>query len=282
MSFKIFLNLIRFNNYIKNFLIFLPLFVTYSSYSLNNFYNSIYAFLSFSFLSSSMYIINDISDIEADKLHVTKKFRPLANGDVEIQLGIKISIFLFFLSIIVFYYFFGYDLEIYCLVFFYTFINLSYSFFLKKYYFISIILISLCYLIRIYIGSEAVNIKLNLFALTITLFFSLFILTCKRREKLFEKKNYFKLKFFDYLSYFFAAINIIFYMKYLFSASRFTKSFSLEISFIIFCILILRYLFLNHIKNLYDPIYIFFNDKVILIFSLIYFFNFLLGFYGLY
>ena len=95
MSFKIFLNLIRFNNYIKNFLIFLPLFVTYSSYSLNNFYNSIYAFLSFSFLSSSMYIINDISDIEADKLHVTKKFRPLANGDVEIQLGIKISIFLF-------------------------------------------------------------------------------------------------------------------------------------------------------------------------------------------
>ena len=73
---KKYLKLIRINHWIKNFLIFLPLFFSLS-FQIENIIKTFMGFISFSFISSFIYIINDIKDIEKDRKHPRKKNRPL-------------------------------------------------------------------------------------------------------------------------------------------------------------------------------------------------------------
>ena len=64
---KSFFDLIRYKSYLKNLIIFLPLFLTYSSWSVLNFAELFTIFLFFCFLTSSIYIINDVFDVDLDK-----------------------------------------------------------------------------------------------------------------------------------------------------------------------------------------------------------------------
>ena len=77
-----YLKLIRIKHWIKNILIFIPLLCS-GLINYNNVIDCIIGFFAFSFASSFIYIINDIKDIEKDKLHPTKKNRPLASGKVK-------------------------------------------------------------------------------------------------------------------------------------------------------------------------------------------------------
>ena len=84
MSLNNFINLIRYKSYLKNLIIFLPLFLNYTSWSITNYSKLILPVIFFSFLASSIYIINDLTDLEIDKKHKSKKFRPLASGLIKI------------------------------------------------------------------------------------------------------------------------------------------------------------------------------------------------------
>lgn len=81
---KNYFNLMRVKHYIKNFLIFLPLFFNGGIFTYK-IINCILGFISFCFLSSIIYVINDINDIEEDKKHPIKKSRPLASGDITLN-----------------------------------------------------------------------------------------------------------------------------------------------------------------------------------------------------
>ena len=91
MSLYNFINLIRYKSYLKNLIIFLPLFLNYTSWSIANFSKIVLPVIFFSFLASSIYIINDLTDLEIDKKHKSKKFRPLASGLVDSKIAIYIS-----------------------------------------------------------------------------------------------------------------------------------------------------------------------------------------------
>ena len=78
MSLSIFLNLIRFKSYLKNLIIFLPLFLSYSSWTINSLTSLIPTFIFFCFLASSIYIINDLLDLELDKKHSKKKIKTIS------------------------------------------------------------------------------------------------------------------------------------------------------------------------------------------------------------
>ena len=75
-----YLNLIRIKQWVKNAFVFLPLFFSGNFLNLNLLLESFYGFLIFSFVASSIYIINDYVDIEKDKKHPDKRNRPLASG----------------------------------------------------------------------------------------------------------------------------------------------------------------------------------------------------------
>ena len=92
------LKLLRVKHYIKNSLIFVP-FVFSTSLNTSKLLFCFVGFWAFSLISSCIYIINDIKDIENDRLHPKKKNRPIASGIVSVKTGIKIALFCFIISI---------------------------------------------------------------------------------------------------------------------------------------------------------------------------------------
>ena len=284
MSLYNFISLIRLKSYLKNLIIFLPLFLNYTSWSITNFGKLVLPVIFFSFLASSIYIINDFNDLEIDKKHKSKKFRPLARGLIQSKTAIYISLFLAIISLL---FFFQYsDLKIFKLVALYFVINFFYSILIKKIKYLDILTVTSGFFIRIFIGSIITNLTISNFFITQIILFSLFILVCKRREYFYSYEgksiSLYSLKELNILSKFFLIMNILNYLLYFFYGERFTISFSLEISLFIFSGLILRYYYISNKNKNFDPISIYTNDKYLISFSIVYICNFVLGFYGLY
>ena len=284
MSLYNFINLIRYKSYLKNLIIFLPLFLNYTSWSIANFSKIVLLVIFFSFLASSIYIINDLTDLEIDKKHKSKKLRPLASGLIKSKTAIFISLFLAMISLLFFFKFS--DFKIFILGALYFIINFFYSIFLKKIKYLDILTVSSGFFIRVFIGSIITNLTISNFFISQIILFSLFILVCKRREYFYsyEEKiiSQYSLKELNLFSKFFLIMNILNYFLYFFYGERFTYSLSLEISLFIFSGLILRYYYINNKNKNFDPISIFIKDRYLMSFSLVYIFNFVLGFYGFY
>ena len=92
--------LLRPRQWIKNLAIFAALTFGGELFNIELFTDVFYGFLIFCGISSAIYVINDIFDIEKDKLHPFKRFRPLANGDIPIRNALVIAILLASASII--------------------------------------------------------------------------------------------------------------------------------------------------------------------------------------
>lgn len=82
---KKYLKLMRVKHYIKNVLILLPVILTQQLFDGGVLYKSITGTVIFSLMSSVIYIVNDIKDLNADRLHPTKCRRPLASGEITVQ-----------------------------------------------------------------------------------------------------------------------------------------------------------------------------------------------------
>ena len=93
------LKIIRPYQWVKNILVFIPMLMAHQL-TINNFILSIKAFIIFSLIASSIYVINDIVDVESDKKHPYKKFRPIASGLISIKKAIYSSGILFLRSTI--------------------------------------------------------------------------------------------------------------------------------------------------------------------------------------
>lgn len=145
------------------------------------FSKSLIGFIVFSLLSSASYLVNDLVDIERDRLHPIKKFRPIARGDVPPVLAVITAIILLF---------FGFFLTSYInpgfflisLLFF--LLQLSYSFVFKTKAVMDIIGISLFFIIRAYAGEVATGYHLPIWIMLTVIFLSLFIASGKRRSEL--------------------------------------------------------------------------------------------------
>ena len=79
-------------NWVKNLIIGLPLVLSYK-FTMHTTLNFIIGFCCFSLVASGGYIINDIKDIEKDRMHPQKRFRPLASGDVKIDTSFRLAIY---------------------------------------------------------------------------------------------------------------------------------------------------------------------------------------------
>ena len=284
MSFNNFFNLIRYKSYLKNLIIFLPLFLNYTSWSLSNFSKLILPVVFFSFIDSSIYIINDLIDLETDQKHQFKKFRPIASGLIKFKTAIYVSSVLAIASL---YYFFKYsDFIVFSLVISYFIINIFYSIIIKKIKYLDILFVASGFFIRILIGSIISNLQISNFFIIQIILFSLFILICKRREYfyIYDDKviSKYSLKELNIFSKILLILNISNYLLYFFYGNRFIGSFSLEISFLIFIFLIIRYFYINFKNKNFDPISIYLKDNYLKLFSFVYLLNFVLGFYGFY
>lgn len=91
---KYIIKLLRPNQWIKNLFIFGPIIFSNKFLNIDILKNNILTFIAFCFISSTVYIMNDIVDVENDRKHPNKCKRPIASGKVSIPLAILIGIIL--------------------------------------------------------------------------------------------------------------------------------------------------------------------------------------------
>ena len=154
-NFKIIFKVFRFHHWIKNILLFIPLITAHKFHNLDLVLELCIAFISFSLCASSIYIFNDIIDIDHDRSHPNKKNRPFASSKISINFGIILGITSLTISFIM-----SFGLNELFTIFLFTYLALSilYSFFLKKVKYLDCIILVGFYVLRIFSGGAVVNI----------------------------------------------------------------------------------------------------------------------------
>ncbi|MBL0341689.1 MAG: UbiA prenyltransferase family protein [Bacteroidetes bacterium] len=172
MKCSVFIKLVRAEDYVKNVLIFAPVFFAGKVTDSNLLPSLFAAFAAFCLISSSVYIFNDYLDREFDKLHAIKKYRPQAAGTVKGKTASFIAlIFLLFGEMVAWWI----GNESFWIFQIYIFQNILYSIFLKKIIFLDILIISLGYVWRIYMGGQIADVPITnwLYLMTILIMLTL-------------------------------------------------------------------------------------------------------------
>jgi len=165
----------------KNLGIFASIIINAKLFQIDLFINSLMAFISFSLLSSSSYLINDLADVDKDRLHPVKKFRPLASGAISKIDSIFLAICLLISGLLSAYVI---NPAFFSLSIFFIILQYSYSFLFKKKALLDILGIALFFIIRAYAGEVATGFHLPVWLMLSVIFLSLFIASGKRRSEL--------------------------------------------------------------------------------------------------
>ncbi|NLW46953.1 MAG: UbiA prenyltransferase family protein [Firmicutes bacterium] len=180
------LSLLRIKHWIKNLIVWTPLcFVGIEKWG--TLIHLLNVFVSFCLSASIIYIINDLVDRKSDLLHPLKKFRPIACGRVKPYQALLVLLLLGALLISI-WMFTGYFNPI---VILYIILNMFYSFWLKAVPIVDLMVVSLCYVLRLSAGFVTLSIDFPFWLLVAIYFFALSIITGKRRSEIIqvEKKK---------------------------------------------------------------------------------------------
>lgn len=278
-----YIKLLRVKQYVKNVFLFLPLFFSASISQYCSLLKVALAALIFSLASSSIYILNDIKDVNEDKLHPEKCNRPIASGAITIKTSSIIAVLLVTLSLTAS--FFLNKLFAVCILT-YLVLNVLYTIRLKHITIIDIIIISIGFVIRVIAGGVVADIIPSQYLILMTFLISLFIALAKRYDDvLLESKGLKTRKNIDGYNKEFilaaiaitAAVNIVTYILYTLS-EEIIKQFNSEYVYFtsLFVIIgFLRYLQLTFVdKNSYSPTNVLYKDKFILITVLLWILSF--------
>jgi 4-hydroxybenzoate polyprenyltransferase len=162
---------LRVHQWAKNLLVFLPLLLAHSLHAAPVM-AAFAAFFCFCFMASATYIFNDLLDLEPDRVHLNKRKRAFAAGDLSVATGLGISFSLLAIALITAAYL-PRTFLIYLLLYLVT--TLAYSFSLKRIVLVDVVILSSLYTIRMMAGSAATHDPVSpwLAAFSIFLFLSL-------------------------------------------------------------------------------------------------------------
>ena len=175
--FKVF----RLHQWVKNILIFVPIFASHQVITGELWSNLALAFLSFSLCASSVYIANDLLDLESDRAHPRKRSRPFASGQIPIWMGAVLAPALTFSSFAMAQYVGGSFLS-WLLVYFG--LTCAYSWGLKRLVLIDCLTLAILYTLRIVAGAAAVSVPLSFWLLAFSIFLFLSLAFIKRYAEL--------------------------------------------------------------------------------------------------
>lgn len=172
---------LRPHQWVKNSLIFLPLLTAHQVTEADSVLQAVLAFLSFCLAASSVYLLNDILDVEHDRDHPTKRLRPFAAGTANLALGWVLWPTLALAAL-------GLSLAVSPLlaliVLGYLAITAAYSFALKRKPVLDVLTLAVLYTIRIVAGAAAIDVELSKWLLSFSCFFFLSLALVKRVSEL--------------------------------------------------------------------------------------------------
>ena len=179
--------IIRPHQWVKNVLVFTPLLMSHN-FDFNNLILSTKAFIIFSLIASSIYVINDIVDLKSDQNHPFKKYRPLAAKLITVNhCKILILILLALVTVLLL----NVNKEFIMIIISYFILSNLYTFFFKKIVIIDLLILSLLYTSRILGGGYIADTSTSLSLLLFSVFFFTSLAAVKR---LIELVNIIKFK----------------------------------------------------------------------------------------
>ena len=172
---------LRPHQWTKNLVVFAALGFSKHLFELAPLGRATLAFALFCGLSGAVYLLNDLADLERDRLHPVKRLRPLASGTLSPRAAVRVAAGLAFgclgLSFLLGRLFAG------C-AFVYLALNLAYSFRLKEVVIVDVLCISLGFVIRAVAGAFAVRVGISDWLVICTILLALFLSLAKRRHEL--------------------------------------------------------------------------------------------------
>jgi 4-hydroxybenzoate polyprenyltransferase len=209
------------HHYIKNIFIFIPLFFSLKITDMGLLLSAFIAFIAFSLSASAVYILNDYFDIEDDKNHPKKRFRPLASGEVSKKEAVSMMMLLFG-SAIALISCISFDATL--ILFFYVMMNIAYSLHLKHMAIVDVTIIAIGFVLRLFMGSVATGIALSHWIVIMTFLLALFMALAKRRDDVLIYENTgkkmrkvidgYNLQFLDVAMAIMASVVIVSYVMY--------------------------------------------------------------------
>lgn len=241
----------------KNVFIFAALVFDGQLFNVASFSRTLAGFILFCFISSCVYILNDIVDVEADRQHPEKKKRPIPSGKLPIRvawsalailvIGVVISSYLL-------------DLEFMYVVVGYFILNITYSLWLKHIPILDVLIIAAGFVLRVHAGVTLIQVeRFSPWLYVLMTLLSLFLGFGKRRAELAllaqgagsHRKVFdgYTLPLLDQYIMIVSGTTIVAYSLYTFSAPNLPENHSmmLTIPFVVYSIF--RYLYLIHVED---------------------------------
>ncbi|MEM9679038.1 MAG: UbiA prenyltransferase family protein [Bacteroidota bacterium] len=144
-----------------------------------------FAFFAFSFVASTIYVINDYRDLEADKLHPKKRLRPLASGSVSQHLALTLAFVMLVMGMSLSYYI---SVKFLFVLTIYFILNLGYTFGLKNISILDILIVAAGFVLRVKAGAIVSSIGLSHWIIIMVFLLALFMAIAKRRDDLIIKQ----------------------------------------------------------------------------------------------
>lgn len=259
-----YIKLLRVKHYVKNLLLFVPLFFSQNFFDIQRVLHVLVGAIGFCFISSAVYILNDLKDIEKDRQHPVKKNRPLANGSIEKKTAIIIFIVCLVLSLsfallskyIGVLYIMGYFL-----------LNILYSLGgLKNKPLIDVVILASGFVIRVLFGAQLADVAISGWLYLVVIAGALFMGLGKRRNELQvsgdtrEVLKYYTYSFLDKNMYVCLSLLNVFYALWAVESENVKMRWTIPLVLII----VMKYSLNIETESDGDPVEVLLHDKMLI------------------
>ena len=249
---------LRPKEWIKNLFLFIPYFFAAKPFEIGSILSLIYGFICFSLVASGIYILNDLVDITADRIHPIKKLRPIASGLILKNLIIVVMVTLWIIGFCFSYIIkpkFAFILALYWIL------NIAYSLFLKNISILDLLIVSVGFVLRVKAGGTLTNTDISTWLNLMIFLLALFMTVAKRRDDILLKlksglelrkanKGY-NLDFLNILLGLISSITILAYLMYTVSPESMNRHNSYRLYYTCIFVLagIFRYLQITFVES---------------------------------
>jgi len=268
-----YLKLLRPSHWAKNLFLYIPLFFAGEIFDLNKVVEVFIGFMAFSLFASSVYIINDYNDVEADRRHPVKCKRPIASGAVSKPMALVIFVLCLLVGGLLAWYVkpkFLFVTGIYFVI------NLLYSFGLKNISILDILILSTGFVLRVKAGGVAANVAVSEWLMIMVFLLALFMAIAKRRDDVLIKTSTgqemrkaaagYNLDFLNVMLALVSAVIIVAYLMYTMAPETMVRFKTYRLYYTCLFVIggLLRYLQITYVENnTGSPTKILYKDRFI-------------------
>lgn len=252
-----FISAMRPKQWTKNFFVFFAIVFDKQLFHIPALINTFAGFAAFCLISSAVYIINDVFDIEADKLHPTKRNRPLPSGNLPVSIAILGAVTLSAISVGLS---FWLSTNFAYIILSYLVMNVAYSKWLKHIAILDVFIIAAGFILRVESGVVLITVeRFSPWLYVVTTLGSLYLGFGKRRAELTlltgqagshrKVLEGYSIPLLDQYITIVSAATILSYSLYTFSAPNLPANHSMMLTIPFVAYIIFRYLYLIQMTN---------------------------------